>query len=148
MKIFYTILLVISMTIISCSQASSDEASSKEISEKSVNRLSVIMNEWEVRPTPNYKMGKHIPPGDIEITLTNAGKLVHNMYVLNQSSYDDFTILDDETADLSEIEVLLEIPNRLNEGYRPNKKIMSNLFNILRNLACELYHILLKLTGK
>ena len=109
MKIFYTILLVISMTIISCSQASSDEASSKEISEKSVNRLSVIMNEWEVRPTPNYKMGKHIPPGDIEITLTNAGKLVHNMYVLNQSSYDDLTILDDETADLSEIEVLLEI---------------------------------------
>ena len=60
MKIFYTILLVISMTIISCSQASSDEASSKEISEKSVNRLSVIMNEWEGRPTPNYKMGKWI----------------------------------------------------------------------------------------
>ena len=31
--------------------------------------------------------------------------------MLNQSSYDDFNLLDDGTADLSEIEVLLEIDN-------------------------------------
>ena len=67
------------------------------------------MNEWDVKPSPNYKMGKHIPPGDIEVTLTNAGQLEHNMYVLNQSSYDDFAILDDGSADISGLEVLLEI---------------------------------------
>tara|TARA_X000001036_G_scaffold63222_1_gene53752 strand:- start:1086 stop:1532 length:447 start_codon:yes stop_codon:yes gene_type:complete len=73
------------------------------------SKLGVIMNEWDVKPSPNYKMGKHIPPGDIEVTLTNAGQLEHNMYVLNQSSYDDFAILDDGSADISGLEVLLEI---------------------------------------
>ena len=77
---------------------------------KETSTLGVIMNEWDVKPTPNYKMGKHIPPGDIDVTLTNAGQLEHNMIVLNQSSYDDFAILDDGSADLSNIEVLLEIP--------------------------------------
>tara|TARA_B100000214_G_scaffold189205_1_gene136615 strand:- start:1366 stop:1794 length:429 start_codon:yes stop_codon:yes gene_type:complete len=77
---------------------------------KVTSTLGVIMNEWDVKPTPNYKMGKHIPPGDIDITLTNAGQLEHNMIVLNQSSYDDFAISDDGSADLSSIEVLLEIP--------------------------------------
>tara|TARA_B100000945_G_C20371972_1_gene592606 strand:- start:466 stop:882 length:417 start_codon:yes stop_codon:yes gene_type:complete len=76
---------------------------------KTTSTLGVIMNEWDVKPTPNYKMGKHIPPGDIEITLTNAGQLEHNMIVLNQSSYDDFPIADDGSADLTGIEVLLEI---------------------------------------
>tara|TARA_B100000902_G_scaffold399119_1_gene468521 strand:- start:2272 stop:2679 length:408 start_codon:yes stop_codon:yes gene_type:complete len=76
---------------------------------KVTSSLGVIMNEWDVKPSPNYKMGKHLPPGDIEITLTNAGQLEHNMYVLNQSSYDDFAILDDGTADLSSLDVLLEI---------------------------------------
>tara|TARA_B100001250_G_C19532030_1_gene670849 strand:+ start:39 stop:485 length:447 start_codon:yes stop_codon:yes gene_type:complete len=73
------------------------------------SKLGVIMNEWDVKPSPNYKMGKHIPPGDIEVTLTNAGQLEHNMYVLNQSSFDDFAILDDGSADISGLEVLLEI---------------------------------------
>jgi len=77
---------------------------------KTTSTLGVIMNEWDVKPTPNYKMGKHIPPGDINITLTNAGQLEHNMIVLNQSSYDDFPIADDGSADLTGIEVLLEIP--------------------------------------
>ena len=76
---------------------------------KTTSTLGVIMNEWDVKPTPNYKMGKHIPPGDINITLTNAGQLEHNMIVLNQSSYDDFPIADDGSADLTGIEILLEI---------------------------------------
>ena len=76
---------------------------------KVTSTLGVIMNEWDVKPTPNYKMGKHIPPGDINITLTNAGQLEHNMIVLNQSSYDDFPIADDGSADLTGIEILLEI---------------------------------------
>tara|TARA_B100000941_G_scaffold279548_1_gene245126 strand:- start:545 stop:973 length:429 start_codon:yes stop_codon:yes gene_type:complete len=76
---------------------------------KVTSTLGVIMNEWDVKPSPNYKMGKHIPPGDIEVTLTNAGQLEHNMIVLNQSSYDDFPIADDGSADLTGIEVLLEI---------------------------------------
>ena len=110
-KYIFLTLLSLNLFLFACGDVS-DEASNKDTDgSKETSSLSIIMNEWDVKPTPNYKMGKHIKPGDLNITLTNAGQLEHNLFVLNQSSYDDFNLLDDGTADLSEIEVLLEIDN-------------------------------------
>ena len=106
-KKLFAISLLMSSLILACGGESETVVTDEG---KVTSTLGVIMNEWDVKPTPNYKMGKHIPPGDIDVTLTNAGQLEHNMIVLNQSSYDDFAILDDGSADLSNIEVLLEIP--------------------------------------
>ena len=106
MKKLFSIILIMSSLMFACGGESETVVSDEG---KVTSTLGVIMNEWDVKPTPNYKMGKHIPPGDIDVTLTNAGQLEHNMIVLNQSSYDDFAILDDGSADLSGIEVLLEI---------------------------------------
>ena len=106
MKKIYAASLIMSLMIFACG----GETETVVTEEGNVtSKLGVIMNEWDVKPSPNYKMGKHIPPGDIEVTLTNAGQLEHNMYVLNQSSFDDFAILDDGSADISGLEVLLEI---------------------------------------
>ena len=106
MKKLFAISLLMSSLIFACGGESETVVTDEG---KTTSTLGVIMNEWDVKPTPNYKMGKHIPPGDINITLTNAGQLEHNMIVLNQSSYDDFPIADDGSADLTGIEVLLEI---------------------------------------
>ena len=97
--------------LIACSSSTDDEVVTEEAVEVNKSTVNVTMSEWDVNVDPNYKMGKHINPGDLNITLTNAGQLEHNLFVLNQSSYDDFNLLDDGTADLSEIEVLLEIDN-------------------------------------
>ena len=106
MRKIYAASLIMSLMIFACG----GETETVVTEEGGVtSKLGVIMNEWDVKPSPNYKMGKHIPPGDIEVTLTNAGQLEHNMYVLNQSSFDDFAILDDGSADISGLEVLLEI---------------------------------------
>ncbi len=106
MRKIYAASLIMSLMIFACG----GETETVVTEEGNVtSKLGVIMNEWDVKPSPNYKMGKHIPPGDIEVTLTNAGQLEHNMYVLNQSSFDDFAILDDGSADISGLEVLLEI---------------------------------------
>ncbi len=106
MKKLFAISLLMSSLIFACGGESETVVTDEG---KTTSTLGVIMNEWDVKPTPNYKMGKHIPPGDINITLTNAGQLEHNMIVLNQSSYDDFPIADDGSADLTGIEILLEI---------------------------------------
>ena len=108
--IFLT-LFSLNLLLFACGDTSDETANNDVDSGNEKSSLSIIMNEWDVKPTPNYKMGKHINPGDLNITLTNAGQLEHNLFVLNQSSYDNFNILDDGTADLSEIEVLLEIDN-------------------------------------
>ena len=106
MRKIYAASLIMSLMIFACG----GETETVVTEEGNVtSKLGVIMNEWDVKPSPNYKMGKHISPGDIEVTLTNAGQLEHNMYVLNQSSFDDFAILDDGSADISGLEVLLEI---------------------------------------
>jgi len=105
-KKLFAISLLMSSLIFACGGESETVVTDEG---KTTSTLGVIMNEWDVKPTPNYKMGKHIPPGDINITLTNAGQLEHNMIVLNQSSYDDFPIADDGSADLTGIEILLEI---------------------------------------
>ena len=106
MNKLFTVSILFSLLIFACGGETETEVADDG---KVTSTLGVIMNEWDVKPSPNYKMGKHIPPGDIEVTLTNAGQLEHNMIVLNQSSYDDFPIADDGSADLTGIEVLLEI---------------------------------------
>ena len=106
LKKLLTMSILLSLSIFACGGETETEVADDG---KVTSTLGVIMNEWDVKPSPNYKMGKHIPPGDIEVTLTNAGQLEHNMIVLNQSSYDDFPIADDGSADLTGIEVLLEI---------------------------------------
>ena len=106
MKKIYAVTLILSLMIFACGGETETVVTEEG---NVISKLGVIMNEWDVKPSPNYKMGKHLPPGDIEVTLTNAGQLEHNMYVLNQSSFDDFAILDDGSADISGLEVLLEI---------------------------------------
>ena len=92
-KYIFLTLLSLNLFLFACGDVS-DEASNKDVdSSNEKSSLSIIMNEWDVKPTPNYKMGKHIKPGDLNITLTNAGQLDHNLFVLNQSSYDNFNIL-------------------------------------------------------
>ena len=72
-KLFATSLLFATM-IFACGGESETVVTEEG---KVTSTLGVIMNEWDVKPTPNYKMGKHIPPGDIDVTLTNAGQLEH-----------------------------------------------------------------------
>ena len=86
MKKFFAVTTLMSLLIFACGGETETEVADDG---KVTSTLGVIMNEWDVKPSPNYKMGKHIPPGDIDVTLTNAGQLEHNMYVLNQDSFNN-----------------------------------------------------------
>ena len=79
--------------------------------------VSVTMNEWDVKVDPNYKMGKHIKPGELTLTLKNEGNLEHNLVLLNNNKHEDLELSDDGSmADESKLDILGKI-----EGIQPGE---------------------------
>ena len=79
--------------------------------------VSVTMNEWDVKVDPNYKMGKHIKPGELTITLKNEGNLEHNLVLLNNNKHEDLELsADGSMADESKLDILGKI-----EGIQPGE---------------------------
>ena len=107
-KIILSISSILIISIISCSSTTEDETvvpdSGVEITKSNV---SVSMKEWGVKVDPNYKMGKHIQPGELTLSLTNEGMLEHNLVLLNNSKHEDLELTADETmADESKLDIL------------------------------------------
>ena len=72
--------------------------------------VNVYMNEWEVKVDPNYKMGKHIKPGKLTLTLSNEGALAHNLILLNNNKHEDLVLTTDGTmVDESKLDILSRI---------------------------------------
>jgi len=79
--------------------------------------VSVTMNEWDVKVDPNYKMGKHIKPGELTLTLKNEGNLEHNLVLLNNNKHEDLELsADGSMADESKLDILGKI-----EGIQPGE---------------------------
>ena len=75
-----------------------------EITKSIVN---VSMNEWEVNADPNYKMGKHIKPGQLTLNLLNEGSLEHNLILLNNNKHEDLALMIDGTmVDETNLDIL------------------------------------------
>ena len=72
--------------------------------------VNVSMNEWEVNVDPNYKMGKHIKPGQLTLTLANEGSLEHNLILLNNNKHENLALIPDGTmVDESALDILSRI---------------------------------------
>mgnify|MGYP001228953563 FL=1 len=81
------------------------------------SKVSVTMNEWDVKVDPNYKMGKHIKPGELTLTLKNEGNLEHNLVLLNNNKHEDLELsADGSMADESKLDILGKI-----EGIQPGE---------------------------
>ena len=79
--------------------------------------VTVTMNEWDVKVDPNYKMGKHIKPGELTLTLKNEGNLEHNLVLLNNNKHEDLELsADGSMADESKLDILGKI-----EGIQPGE---------------------------
>ena len=79
--------------------------------------VTVTMNEWDVKVDPNYKMGKHIKPGELSLTLKNEGNLEHNLVILNNNKHEDLELsADGSMADESKLDILGKI-----EGIQPGE---------------------------
>ena len=74
------------------------------------SKVDVSMKEWDVDVSPNYKMGKHIKPGELTLTLKNEGNLEHNLVLLNNNQHEDLALSEDGSmADESLLDVLGKI---------------------------------------
>ena len=81
------------------------------------SKVSVTMNEWDVKVDPNYKMGKHIKPGELTLTLKNEGNLEHNLVLLNNNKHENLELsADGSMADESKLDILGKI-----EGIQPGE---------------------------
>ena len=79
--------------------------------------VTVTMNEWDVKVDPNYKMGKHIKPGELTLTLKNEGNLEHNLVLLNNNKHEDLELsADGSMADENKLDILGKI-----EGIQPGE---------------------------
>ena len=79
------------------------------------SNVDVSMSEWDVNVDPNYKMGKHVKPGELTLTLTNEGNLEHNLVLLNNNIHEDLPLSEDGSmADESQLDILGKI-----EGIQP-----------------------------
>ena len=117
-KIILSISSILIISIMSCSSTTEGEAvvqdSGVEITKSNV---SVSMKEWDVKVDPNYKMGKHISPGQLTLTLVNEGMLEHNLVLLNNSIHEDLELTSDGImADESKLDILGTI-----EGLQPGE---------------------------
>lgn len=74
------------------------------------SKVNVSMKEWGVDVDPNYKMGKHIKPGELTLTLKNEGNLEHNLVLLNNNKHEDLELSEDgSTADENQLDILGKI---------------------------------------
>ena len=111
-------LSIISIIAFGCSSTTEGETVvSDEGKSITKSTVSVTMNEWDVKVDPNYKMGKHIKPGELTLTLKNEGNLEHNLVLLNNNKHEDLELsADGSMADESKLDILGKI-----EGIQPGE---------------------------
>ncbi|MDG2102011.1 MAG: sulfocyanin-like copper-binding protein [Dehalococcoidia bacterium] len=115
------ILLISSVLIISIMACSSTTEGETVVQDNDVeitkSNVSVSMKEWDVNVDPNYKMGEHIKPGQLTLTLVNEGMLEHNLVLLNNAVHEDLALTSEGTmADESKLDILGKI-----EGLQPGE---------------------------
>ena len=111
-------LSIISIIAFGCSSSTEGETVvSDEGKSITKSTVTVTMNEWDVKVDPNYKMGKHIKPGELTLTLKNEGNLEHNLVLLNNNKHEDLELsADGSMADESKLDILGKI-----EGIQPGE---------------------------
>jgi uncharacterized cupredoxin-like copper-binding protein len=111
-------LSIISIIAFGCSSTTEGETVvSDEGQSITKSTVSVTMNEWDVKVDPNYKMGKHIKPGELTLTLKNEGNLEHNLVLLNNNKHEDLELsADGSMADENKLDILGKI-----EGIQPGE---------------------------
>ena len=111
-------LSIISIIAFGCSSTTEGETVvSDEGQSITKSTVSVTMNEWDVKVDPNYKMGKHIKPGELTLTLKNEGNLEHNLVLLNNNKHEDLELsADGSMADESKLDILGK-----SEGIQPGE---------------------------
>ena len=103
--------------LIACSSSTEDEVVTEQVVEVNKSTVNVTMSEWDVNVDPNYKMGKHIKPGELTLILTNEGMLEHNLVLLNNNKHEELVMSADGTmADESKLDILGVI-----EGLKPGE---------------------------
>jgi uncharacterized cupredoxin-like copper-binding protein len=117
-KIVLSISSILIISIMACSSSTKGETvvqnNDIEITKSNVN---VSMKEWDVNVDPNYKIGKHIKPGQVTLTLVNEGMLEHNLVLLNNAIHEDLELTSEATmADESKLDILGKI-----EGLQPGE---------------------------
>ena len=117
-KIILSISSILIISIMSCSSTTEGETVVQDSGIEIIkSNVSVSMKEWDVKVDPNYKMGKHISPGQLTLTLVNEGMLEHNLVLLNNSIHEDLDLTTEGTmADESKLDILGKI-----EGLQPGE---------------------------
>ena len=77
-KLSFSLLAIFLISVTACS-SNSETVVTEDGSTVTASKVNVYMNEWEVKVDPNYKMGKHIKPGKLTLTLSNEGAVEHNL---------------------------------------------------------------------
>ena len=102
-------LAIFLISVTACS-SNSETVVTEDGSTVTASTVNVYMNEWEVKVDPNYKMGKHIKPGKLTLTLSNEGALEHNLILLNNNKHEDLVLTTDGTmVDESKLDILSRI---------------------------------------
>ena len=83
-KLSFSLLAIFLISVTACS-SNSETVVTEDGSTVTASTVNVYMNEWEVKVDPNYKMGKHIKPGKLTLTLSNEGALEHSLILLNNN---------------------------------------------------------------
>jgi len=111
-------LSIISIIAFGCSSSTEGETVVTDEGQSiTKSTVTVTMNEWDVKVDPNYKMGKHIKPGELTLTLKNEGNLEHNLVLLNNNKHEDLELsADGSMADESKLDILGKI-----EGIQPGE---------------------------
>ena len=103
--------------LIACSSSTEEEVVTEQVVEVNKSTVNATMSEWDVNVDPNYKMGKHIKPGELTLILTNEGMLEHNLVLLNNNKHEELEMSADGTmADESKLDILGVI-----EGLKPGE---------------------------
>ena len=110
-------LSLMALFLIACSSSTEEEVVTEQVVEVNKSTVNVTMSEWDVNVDPNYKMGKHIKPGELTLILTNEGMLEHNLVLLNNNKHEELEMSADGTmADESKLDILGVI-----EGLKPGE---------------------------
>ena len=108
---------LMALFLIACSSSTEEEVVTEQVVEVNKSTVNVTMSEWDVNVDPNYKMGKHIKPGELTLILTNEGMLEHNLVLLNNNKHEELEMSADGTmADESKLDILGVI-----EGLKPGE---------------------------
>ena len=108
-KLPISLLAIFLISVMACA-TNSETVVTEDGSTVTKSTVNVSMNEWEVNVDPNYKMGKHIKPGKLTLTLSNKGALEHNLILINNNKHEDLALVTDGTmVDESQLDILSRI---------------------------------------